>query len=79
MTESTKSLEHDQDELDEELKTTKTDTKDLDSAVKEIEQNIENYPNINKKLIQLKDRSSGDNIRQTELLKLLMKPGENVK
>ena len=34
MTESTKSLEHNQDELDEELKTTKTDTKDLDSAVK---------------------------------------------
>ena len=79
MAELTKSLEHTQDQLDEELKTVKTDIKDLDSAVKEIEKNIEEYPNINKKLIQLEDRSRRNNICQTELLKRLMKPGKNVK
>ena len=36
MTESTKSLEHTQDQLDDELKTIKTDIKDSDSSVKEI-------------------------------------------
>ena len=37
-----KSLEHTQDQLDDELKTIKTDIKNLDSAVKEIEQKILN-------------------------------------
>ena len=41
----TKSLEHAQDQLDDELK---TDIKNLDSAVKVIEQKFEEYPNINK-------------------------------
>ena len=56
MAELTKSLEHTQDQLDDELKTIKTDIIDLDSAVKEIEQKIEEYPNINKKLIEVEDR-----------------------
>ena len=37
MAELTKSLERTQDQLDDELKTIKTDIKNLDSAVKEIE------------------------------------------
>ena len=37
MAELTKSLEHTQDQLDDELKTIKIDIKNLDSAVKEIE------------------------------------------
>ena len=41
MAELTKSLEHTQDQLDNELKTVKTDIKNLDSAVKEFEQKIE--------------------------------------
>ena len=60
MTELTKSLKHSQDQLDDELKTDidiKTDIKNLDSAIKEIEQKIEECPNINKKLIELEDRS----------------------
>ena len=47
--ELTKSLEHTQDKSDDELKAIKTDTKNLDSAVKEIEQKIEEFPDINKK------------------------------
>ena len=63
MAELTKSLEHTQDQLDDELKTIKTDIIDLDSAVKEIEQKIEEYPNINKKLIELGDWSRKSDIR----------------
>ena len=63
MTELTKSLEHTQDQLDNELKTIKTDIKNLDSTVKEIEQKIEEYPNINKKLIELGDWSRKSDIR----------------
>ena len=65
MTELTKSLKHSQDQLDDELKTDidiKTDIKNLDSAIKEIEQKIEECPNINKKLIELEDRSQRNNI-----------------
>ena len=47
MTELTKSLELTQDQLHDKLKTVKTDIKNLNSAVKEIEQKIEEYPNIN--------------------------------
>ena len=47
--ELTKSLEHTQDKSDDELKAIKTDTKNLDSAVKETEQKIEEFPDINKK------------------------------
>ena len=63
MAELTKSLEHTQDQLDDKLKTIKTNIKNLDSAVKEIEQKIEEYPDVNKKLIELKDRSRRNNIR----------------
>ena len=49
--------------LHDELKTIKTDIKNLDSTVKEIEQKNEVYPNVNKKLIELEDRSRKNNIR----------------
>ena len=54
MTELTKSLEHTQDQLDDKLKTIKTDIKNLDR---------EEYPSINKKLVELEDRSRRNNIR----------------
>ena len=63
MTELTKSLEHTQHQLEEELKTIKTDIKNLGCPVKEIEEKTEQYPNINKKLIELEDRSRRNNIR----------------
>ena len=40
MAKLTKSLEYTQDQLDHELNTIKTDTKNLDSAVKEFEKKI---------------------------------------
>ena len=69
MTLLTKILEHTQDQLDEELKTIKTFIKNLDIAVKEIEQKIEEYPNINKKLIELEDRSRRNNIHIDRIVK----------
>ena len=63
MTELTKSLEHTEHQLEEELKTIKTDIKNLGCPVKEIEEKIEQDPNINKKLIELEDRSRRNNIR----------------
>ena len=70
MAEFTKSLKHTQDQLDDKLKTIKTEFKDLDSAVKEIEQKIEEYPNINKKLIELEERSRRNNIRIEGIVKM---------
>ena len=61
MEELTKSLEYTHDQLDHKLKTIKTDIKDFDSAVKEIEQKIEEYPDKNKKLIELEDKSKRNN------------------
>ena len=69
MAELTKSLEHTQDQLDDELKTIKIDIKNLDSAVKEIEKKIEEYPKINKKLIELEGRSRRNNIRIDGIVK----------
>ena len=63
MAEMTESPEHTQDQLDDELRTVKTDIKNLDSAVKKVEQKIEEYPDINEKLIELEDRSRRTNIR----------------
>ena len=63
MAELTKSLEHTQDRLNDKLKTIKTETKNLNSAVKEIEQKLQEYPNINKKLIELDGRSRRNNTR----------------
>ena len=56
MAELTKSLEHTQDKLNDKLKTIKTEIKNLNSAVKEIEQKLQEYPNINKKLIDGRSR-----------------------
>ena len=63
MAELTKSLEHTQVKLNDKLKTIKTETKNLNSAVKEIEQKLQEYPNINKKLIELDGRSRRNNTR----------------
>ena len=63
MAELTKSLEHTQDKLNDKLKTIKTEIKNLNSAVKEIEQKLQEYPNINKKLIELDGRSRRNNTR----------------
>ena len=62
LTELTKSLEYTQDQLDNELKIFKTGTKNLGSAVKEIEQKIEEYPNIKNSLIEHEHRSRRNNI-----------------
>ena len=43
MAELTKNLEHTQDQLDDQLKTIKTDITNLDSAVKEIEHKFEEF------------------------------------
>ena len=63
MAELTKSLEHTQVKLNDKLKTIKTEIKNLNSAVKEIEQKLQEYPNINKKLIELDGRSRRNNTR----------------
>ena len=70
MAELTKSLEHTQDQLDDELKTIKIDIKNLDSAVKEIEKKIEEFPKINKKLIELEGRSRRNNIHIDGIVKM---------
>ena len=58
MAELTKILDHTQDQLDDELKIVKTDIKNLDTAVKEIEQKIEEYPDVNKKVIEHEEITS---------------------